>query len=924
LIAAGAMAGGSAGAEFSPIPLAPVANRELTDEAAGDDRGGWTDQGKENCLTGFPRGSQRFKGIPFDIVEKGPAALMFGSKHLSTLPTTAELTLAPVKAEMLYLLATYAWGGEGTVAAIDVHYEDGEKQTLALTWGERIGGWWNPKDLEQATVAWKGQNGLGVDIGVYLIPFRLSRPHKAVKALTMTATHEGGSLAVLGITFGEVPAEKLVQGPQTWQSVQTNMDGWFPIRLPYDRDTVAAWEKGFLPMKPAGAHGWLRADQERLVFEDGTPIRFKGAVLCGPAIYPPKSAARHFVRRLKKFGVNQVRFHSLMDAFLDDGKDTRKINETRLDKFDLFVSELKKAGIYVKVSMLFSHRWGPETGVILADKIQPLNNTQYTFDRRHQELYLEFLRKFFAHRNPYTGLTYAEDPVFCMFKVVNESSLFFNTDGLPGPYRVKLQELWNAWLKKKYGSDARLFDAWQVPGEGPPVHAQTEKLTAETVALRGVNDLANIRPAEVKRARDQTQFYYELERDWFAKVRDAVRATGSRALVQGSSWGGPGYLQEIQTAVNANFDFVGKHSYWLHPHVQGGWGPTQVTFDNLPITKFPRDNFFNFIYQQPAGKPFTCTEWTFPLPNDYNAEAAPFMAAYGALQGLAANHRFVVGDVDAPGFLNTTFGMFENPGQMAAEPLAYFLYVRGDVQQAPVIYRNALDATALHDPLRKRKMKTVESDTRFAMKFGGLACPADTAFIGRVETSFDPRKYPAIWDQKTYQKCHDQEARTITSVTGELIWNYDQGWIRVNTPKTQGVLGFLNNQTFKAGGLTMTLNDAYAVVHFTSLDNQPLTKSRSILVSLIGRTRNTGQLFGKRGDVYRYEKQGDAPILMEPVTADFTLKTSAKNWRVTPLTFNGDALPDQTTALKAEQGAVKGRLSNKTAGAVHFLLEAAG
>lgn len=57
-----------------------------------------------------------------------------------------------------------------------------------------------------------------------------------------------------------------------------------------------------------------------------------------------------------------------------------------------------------------------------------------------------------------------------MFKVVNESSVFFNVDGLPGPYRVKLQDLWNAWIKKKYGSDGRLFEAWQVPGEPPPLH----------------------------------------------------------------------------------------------------------------------------------------------------------------------------------------------------------------------------------------------------------------------------------------------------------------------------------------------------------------------------------------------------------------------------------------------------------------------
>lgn len=331
--------------------------------------------------------------------------MILRSDHLPVLPETVSLAVPPTKVGAVYLLATFTWGGEGVVATVDVAYEGGDKQVIPLTWGDRIGGWWAPKDSERATVAWKGVNGQGGDVGVYLVPLKLNQPDKRVTQLTLTTASRTVSLAVLGVTLGDAPVEKLVQGPQTWQPVETKMDGWFPLAFTYDRDTMAAWEKGFLPAQTAGAHGWLRTDGERLVFADGTPVRFKGAVLCGSAIYPPKSIAKHYVRRLQKFGINQVRFHSLMDVFLNDGKDTRKIDETRLDKFDLFFSELKKAGIYVKASMLFSHRWGAETGVAHADKTQPLNNTQYCFDARHQELYLEFLWKFLPHKNPYTGLT---------------------------------------------------------------------------------------------------------------------------------------------------------------------------------------------------------------------------------------------------------------------------------------------------------------------------------------------------------------------------------------------------------------------------------------------------------------------------------------------------------------------------------------
>ena len=904
-------------AGFVTVPLNPVANRELVDN--GPDRPGWTGQGKDNSLTGFPRGEQTFHGVPFAIVTQGPAALVLRSKELPLLPEAVELPVPAVKNKVLYLLATHVWTGNGCVAVVEVHYAGGGTQSILITWEDRISGWWQPHDLDRATVVWRGQNGRGVEIGAYLIPVKLTEPENAVTGLTFKATTGGGSFALLGVTLGDRPVEELVKGTATWQPVKSDATNWFSLAMSYDHDTVAAWEKGFL--KPQT--GWLHADGERLEFDDGTPVRFKGIVLCGPGIYPPKTAASHFVRRLVKFGFNQVRLHSIMDVLLDDNQDTRKIDLNRLDKFDNFVSELKKAGISIKPSILYAHLWGGETGVPQPEELHKtsLNNTQYFYEERHQELYLDFLRQFLAHKNPYTGLTYAQEPAFSMVKVVNECSLFFNTvDAMPGGYRIELQDKWNAWLKKKYGSDSQLLGAWQVIGESAPLELRSESLAQTTVGLRGISDLSMARPADLKRVADQTKFYYELEVQWFSKVRDVIRSTGSRTLMQGSSWGGPDYLQEIQTAANANFDFAGKHTYWDHPI--GGWTPKAVSFDNQPVEKHPLDNLFNFIYQQPAGKPFTCTEWQFAWPSDYTVEAAPFMAAYGALQNLAANHHFVADDVEWPGSLNSIFGMFDNPAQMACEPLAYFLYVRGDVKSAPVIYRNALDETALHNALRKRNLRTKESETRFAMKFGGGTCPTDAAFIGRVEVSFDPKKYPAIWDEKTYQKCHDAKAKTITSVTGELIWNYDQGWIRINTPKTQGVMGQLSQQTFESETLNFTLNDAFGVVHFSSLDNLPIGKSASLFVSLVGRTRNTGQQYGKREDHYRLDKQGEAPILMEPVTAKFTLKTGVGTWRLTPLNFNGDPVPAKSVTLQAEGGVLKGQLSNKDAGTVHFLLEA--
>ena len=135
-----------------------------------------------------------------------------------------------------------------------------------------------------------------------------------------------------------------------------------------------------------------------------------------------------------------------------------------MQTFDKYFAELKKAGIYVRLSGNYATYWSPSTGVHEPEKIPRLNNIAYFFDEKHQELYLKSVVLFLNHVNPYTGLRYADDPACNMYMVVNETSLFWSDARLlPEYYRSKLQEKYNAWLMDKYGDDAPLLKAWQCP-----------------------------------------------------------------------------------------------------------------------------------------------------------------------------------------------------------------------------------------------------------------------------------------------------------------------------------------------------------------------------------------------------------------------------------------------------------------------------
>lgn len=945
-----AIAASSANAGFEPIQLGKLCNKTLIDDTPeGDGKGGWTDQGKDNSLTGFPTGSVELKGIPFKIPANGPAAVVFDGKKLSAtfkdLPGELKIdtpSLSPHQA--LYLLAVGVWNcpKDAKAADVTITFDGGSKQSAALSYGNHLSGWWGPQEVAKGVIAWKGKNGRGAEIGVYLVPIALTTADKGIRSIAIKADKpaadkpDGGSLVILGVTAGDKKAADILPAKLTWKAWDGNgVDGWFPIECKYDEANVPApWEDAFDFFKtPAGSLGWTVANGENLEFEKapGVPVRFKGLTTCGPGFHPSLALAKRYASVLRKYGFNQVRFHSLFDTLLKQEGEfcLPELNPSRMEKFDKLFFELKQAGIYTKLSGHFSCRWARSTGVEATEKLPSLHNAYYTFDEKHQELYLTAFKLFLEHVNPHTKLRYVDDPAFNMYKVVNESSLFFNSfETLPGFYAVKLQDRYNEWLKKKYGTDGKLLQAWRVEGEANPFNVGTESLGGGTVALLGVSDLSSCSAKHRKRATDQTRFYYELESSWFEKVRDTVRALGGKTLVQGSSWGGPGHLQEIQTALNTRLDFVGKHTYWLHPH--GGWTAAAALFSNEPIFTHPLDHMLTCAYQHVAGKPFAITEWNFCYPNDYTVEAAPFMAAYGAMQNINANHRFVMGAPELASSKSGFFDMFASPGGMGVEPLSYFLYVRGDVKPAPVIYENCLSDDLLHNPDRKKGQKKNTSENRFYMKFDPQAVPDDAMLVGGVRLSFDEKKFPPVWDEKAYASHHDKAAKTLTSVTGELVWDYGRGNTLVKTPKSRAVMGFLDGVNYKHEGLSFTLGKAYGVVSFCSIDNKPLEESSRILLTLVGRDRNSNQELErlmqgdepvKSAECFRVGKIGGSPLIMEPVEIDFALKTAKSGpWSVTPLDAAGRPMNDKKSELAVAGGALKGKLSNKTTGAFNFII----
>ncbi len=157
-----------------------------------------------------------------------------------------------------------------------------------------------------------------------------------------------------------------------------------------------------------------------------------------------------------------------------------------------------------------------------------------------------------------------------------------------------------------------------------------------------------------------------------------------------------------------------------------------------------------------------------------------------------------------------------------------------------------------------------------------------TCFVGRVERSLEKGAKSVTTD---VSKLIDRKSKTITSVTSELQWNYGDGLLTVNTPKSQAVTGFFSKAgTVKLGDIAITSKLEYGTVHVISLDGQPLATSRKTLVQAFSEEK----MYGFRAENGVIKDVGRTPINVRDIQATVTFANSA-NLRTTALDPNGYA-----------------------------------
>jgi hypothetical protein len=190
------------------------------------------------------------------------------------------------------------------------------------------------------------------------------------------------------------------------------------------------------------------------------------------------------------------------------------------------------------------------------------------------------------------------------------------------------------------------------------------------------------------------------------------------------------------------------------------------------------------------------------------------------------------------------------PMLMGMFPAAAIAYRRGDIEEGPVVAHEnqCLDDVFARVPalLDDNEIYGVSRETRELIAASGPdGRPSRGVFLmGRVTREFTdvPAPEKLRYSADRYRSLVDEENGTVKGATHQIQWDYSEGVCKVDSPRMQGVAGFLKaaGGRFELADMRVKSEDHYASVSVVSYDGETLRDSSKILVQVGTTERLTG------------------------------------------------------------------------------------
>ncbi|MDR1281014.1 MAG: hypothetical protein LBK99_09355 [Opitutaceae bacterium] len=642
---------------------------------------------------------------------------------------------------------------------------------------------------------------------------------------------------------------------------------WAPYAHSVEIESGSVFDFSFLADGPAGKYGALVATPDghfEFVARPGERVRLWGVNLCFSANYLEKNEADRLAVRLAASGYNTVRFHHYDAGLVEKGsRSDRNFDPAQLDKLDYLFAAMKRHGLYINLDLFTVRSWhftkeekaemgieGTSSESVYQFKaLVPVSDVAL-------ENWKNFARTLLTHRNPYTGLTWAEDPALIGICPINEDVLAEERIARIPALHACYQEAFEHWWSQ---ADNRS-------------------------GISGNRDMGYAR------------FLCERHIDTDRRMHGFLHSLGTKALLTGVNF------QNMQSLayVRKHYDVVDNHQYWAHPK---GLARRE---DGRRLTGFAQGSAVRFAGEVPRGimqsrlwgKPYTVTEFNFLSPNQYRAEGGVLMPAYASLQNWSALYNFEYAARRAyamDGGTARTFSLTADPVGLLADRVSALIFRRGDVTPARRAIGFAIHAA---DAFRQGNAFVPEVFTRLGLvaRIGsGTGAPEEelarhaldavvvsATGMERGSTPATPaarRIYPA--DEATLVErlqgdgilppdSVDKTGTRFRSDTGEIELDAKAGTLKVVTGRSE-LFVLPADHSLDGARVSAKNGKSFATVSVVSVDGQLLSESGRILVLHLTDALPSGTRF-TQPDRSILEAWGEPPHLVKAGETDITLR----------------------------------------------------
>lgn len=578
-----------------------------------------------------------------------------------------------------------------------------------------------------------------------------------------------------------------------------DLSGWHKGVLDWQNSPI---DLSFLNQteRPAGKRGFVKAKGDQLIFEDGTVAKFWGTNIAAYTLFAtPKDMVKVQAKRLSALGFNLVRLHHHDSPWVDPNifgdqklNNTKTINGDSIEKIDWWIKCLKDEGIYVWLDLHVGRSLKSGDGITAFDEISKGESTAsllgYNYvNQSIQKAMREFNSSYLNHVNQYTNIKYSDEPAIAAVLITNENDL--------------TSHFGNALL----------------PNKNVPQHSKI--FMAKAMTFANANGLSIDKTSRTWEHGPSKLFLNNLERQFNLDMINHLRKLGLKVpIATTSTWGG-NPVSALPALTSG--DIVDVHSY--------------QNYDALKKSPLYASNLTHWMAAaQVINKPMSISEWNAePFPTADRHTLPLYVASQASFQGWDAIMQYAYAQEPLTGHGSpSNWHAYNDPSLLSTMPAAALMYRRGDLKSAITTYVLDLGKDALfNQPVTPDNSAFIRTATELGKLVIAMPAVKELPWLQKSDIPSDARIFKD--PNASLLKAGTMEA---ISETRELKHNWQKGYLTVNTPMTQAVVGRIDNEKFILDDVEILSNTPSATIIVQSADEATIRKSKKIIISLAARS----------------------------------------------------------------------------------------